>query len=66
MGEILKIEKENFINIVVVLIGNNIVKIIAMDEEIQDLNIGNKVLIASKAFNPILTKIDSVPKSRDL
>ncbi|MBD0723917.1 molybdenum ABC transporter ATP-binding protein [Flavobacterium sp. L1I52] len=66
VGEILKIEKENFINIVVVLIGNNIVKIIAMDEEIQDLNIGNKVLIASKAFNPILTKIDSVPKSRDL
>ncbi len=30
----------------------------AMEEEIKDLNIGNKVLIASKAFNPIITKID--------
>ena len=58
VGEILKIEKENFIYIVAVLIGNNVVKIIAMEEEIQNLNIGNKVLIASKAFNPILTKID--------
>lgn len=58
VGEILKIKKENFIYIVVVLIGNNVVKIIAMEEEITHLNIGNKVLIASKAFNPILTKID--------
>ena len=41
-----------------VLVGNNVVKIIAMEEEIQDLEIGSKVLLASKAFNPILTKID--------
>ncbi|HJS01800.1 MAG TPA: ATP-binding cassette domain-containing protein [Flavobacterium sp.] len=58
VGEVLKIEKENFIHIVVVLIGNNVVKIIAMEEETQDLKIGNKVLIASKAFNPIISKID--------
>lgn len=58
VGEILKIEKENFVYIVAVLVGNNVVKIIAMEEEIQDLEIGNKVLLASKAFNPILTKID--------
>lgn len=58
VGEILKIEKENFVYIVSVLIGNNVVKIIAMEEEIQDLEMGNKVLLASKAFNPILTKID--------
>jgi molybdate transport system ATP-binding protein len=58
VGEILKIEKENFIYIVSVLIGNNVVRIIAMEEEIDNLNIGNKVLLASKAFNPIITKID--------
>ena len=58
VGEILKIEKENFVYIVSVLIGNNVVKIITMEEEIQDLEMGNKVLLASKAFNPILTKID--------
>jgi molybdate transport system ATP-binding protein len=58
VGEILKIEKENFIYIVSVLIGNNVGRIIAMEEEINNLNIGNKVLLASKAFNPIITKID--------
>lgn len=58
VGEVLKIEKENFIYIVSVLITHNVVKVIALEEEIQDLNIGNKVLIASKAFNPILTKIN--------
>jgi molybdate transport system ATP-binding protein len=58
VGEILKIEKENFVYIVAFLVGNNVVKIIAMEEEIQDLEIGSKVLLASKAFNPILTKID--------
>ncbi|MES2240582.1 MAG: ATP-binding cassette domain-containing protein [Bacteroidota bacterium] len=58
VGEVLKIEKENFIYIVSVLIGNNVVKVIAIEEEIENLNIGNKVLIASKAFNPIISKID--------
>ncbi|PKB16350.1 sulfate/molybdate ABC transporter ATP-binding protein [Flavobacterium sp. 5] len=57
IGEILKIEKENFINIVSVLIGTNIVKVIAMEEEIETLYIGAKIIVSSKAFNPILTKM---------
>lgn len=58
VGEILKIEKENFIYIVSVLIANAVVKVIAIEDEMDNLSIGNKVLIASKAFNPIITKID--------
>ncbi|MBF4471798.1 sulfate/molybdate ABC transporter ATP-binding protein [Flavobacterium sp. HJJ] len=57
IGEILKIEKENFIYIVSVLIGSNIVKVIAMEEEIETLRIGEKIVVSSKAFNPILTKL---------
>lgn len=56
-GEILKIEKENFIYIVSVLIGTNIVKVIAMEEEIDTFRIGEKAIISSKAFNPILSKL---------
>lgn len=57
VGEILKIEKENFIYIVSVLIGSNIVKVIAMEEEIEQLSIGEKIIVSSKAFNPILSKL---------
>jgi molybdate transport system ATP-binding protein len=57
IGTILKIEKENFIYIVSVLIGTNIVKVIAMEEEIETLHIGEKIVVSSKAFNPILTKL---------
>jgi molybdate transport system ATP-binding protein len=57
IGEILKIEKENFIYIVSVLIGTNIVKVIAMEEETEALRIGEKIIVSSKAFNPILSKL---------
>ena len=57
IGEILKIEKENFIYIVSILIGTSIVKIIAMEEEIKTLRTGEKIVVSSKAFNPILSKL---------
>ncbi|MEH6408282.1 MAG: ABC transporter ATP-binding protein, partial [Leeuwenhoekiella sp.] len=56
-GEVLKIEKEEVVYIVTVLIGNNLVKVIAQQSEINDLNVGDKVLVASKAFNPVIQKI---------
>ncbi|MGA9637223.1 ABC transporter ATP-binding protein [Flavobacterium sp.] len=58
VGEILKIQKEEVVYLISVLVGNTIVKIVAIEEEIKQLNIGNKVLLASKAFNPIITKMD--------
>lgn len=57
-GEIVQIEKEEIIYIVTVLIGANFVKIVAEENEISTMNVGDKVIVASKAFNPILRKIN--------
>jgi molybdate transport system ATP-binding protein len=56
-GEVMKMVKQDFIVIVTVLIGKDLVKVIANDKEAADLKIGDRVLIASKAFNPIIHKI---------
>lgn len=56
-GEVLKIQKEDIIYIISVLIGNNLVKVVADEREATLLSIGDKVLVASKAFNPIIQKI---------
>ncbi len=55
-GEILQIKKEDVVYIVSVLVGNNIIKVVADPEEIQDLSVGDKVIVASKAFNPFILK----------
>jgi len=57
-GEILNIQKEDIIYIISVLIGNNLVKVVADEREAVQFSIGNKVLVASKAFNPIIQKIE--------
>ena len=56
-GEVIGMVKQDFIVIVTVLIGKDLVKVIANDQEAASLEIGDKVLIASKAFNPIIHKI---------
>lgn len=56
-GEIIKIDKEDVIYIVTILIGVNIVKVVAVESEIQTMSVGDKVIVASKAFNPLLQKI---------
>ncbi len=53
-GEIVSIKRSDIIYVVSILSGNNIVKVIATQEEAQSLKVGAKVLIASKAFNPII------------
>ena len=53
-GEIIAIEKSDVIYIVSVLSGNNIVKVIATENEVSSFKIGQKVLVASKAFNPMI------------
>lgn len=53
-GEVINIQKEDVIYIVTILIGANIVKIVAEEAEANAMNIGNKVMVASKAFNPVL------------
>ena len=57
-GEVLSIKKEDVVFIVTVLIQNQIVKVIAEQSEIDTLSVGDQVLVASKAFNPLLMKIE--------
>ncbi|GAA4275124.1 ATP-binding cassette domain-containing protein [Aquimarina gracilis] len=56
-GEVVSIQQEEVVYIVTVLIGNNVVKVIAQNSEITDLTVGDKVMVASKAFNPVIQKI---------
>jgi molybdate transport system ATP-binding protein len=56
-GTLLKLEQQDVIFIASVLIGNNIVRVAAHPSEIEGLNPGDKVLVASKAFNPVIYKI---------
>ena len=57
-GEVLSIAQEDVVYIVTVLIQNQVVKVIAQSTEIEGLEIGDQVMVASKAFNPIIYKID--------
>jgi molybdate transport system ATP-binding protein len=56
-GDVLKIESDDVVFIVSVLVGNNIIKVIATQEEIEELKSGDKVMIVSKAFNPLIIKL---------
>lgn len=56
-GEVLSIKKEDVVYIVTVLIQNQVVKIIAEKSVADTLSIGDQVLVASKAFNPLLIKL---------
>ena len=57
IGEVIKIEKQDFIFILSILIGQELVKVVADESEVSNLSQGDKVLVASKAFNPIIKKI---------
>jgi molybdate transport system ATP-binding protein len=56
-GEIIAIEKSDVVYIISVLSGSNIIKVIATEDEINTLKVGTKVMVASKAFNPMIQKI---------
>ncbi len=58
VGEVQGIEKHDIIYIVSVLVQNQLIKVVAQPSEMRGINMGDKVMIASKAFNPIIYKID--------
>ena len=57
VGEILSIKKSDILYILEILSNNEIVKATAVEDEIKNLKIGDKILLSSKAFNPIVNKI---------
>ena len=56
VGQVLEILKEDMVNILTIQIGNNLTKVVATDDEIQDIKIGDKIMVAAKAFNPLILK----------
>jgi molybdate transport system ATP-binding protein len=57
-GEVLKLDPQEVVVIVSVLIQNAVVKVIAQPEEVRGLRPGDRVIVASKAFNPVLYKME--------
>jgi len=55
-GEIIEIRMDQGVNIITILVGNSPVKVVASNEEIEGLSLGSKIIVASKAFNPIIIK----------
>lgn len=57
-GQIARIDRQDVINIVTVIVGGNqIIKVIAFDSDLENLKIGDHVTVFSKAFNPIIYKL---------
>ena len=57
-GVVVAIRPQGFLSIVSVLAGNDMISVAAEAEEIEGLAVGDQVLVASKAFNPIIKKVD--------
>lgn len=55
-GEVLKIIPSDTVFVVNVKIGNNIAQVIASKEEADSLKVGDKIMLISKAFKPIIFK----------
>ena len=58
IGEIVSIEKADVVAIASILIGSSLSKIIVSQEEEKEFSVGDKVLVATKAFNPVIQKIE--------
>jgi len=57
-GEILVIEPMDVLFSLTVLVGNQIVRVVAMPSEAGELHTGDRVMLVSKAFNPMVLKLE--------
>jgi len=57
VGTVLELVQDNFLYIVTIQIGQNITKVVVTEDEAAGLKVGDKVIVAAKAFNPILLKV---------
>lgn len=58
VGSLIDKYQQDFVFILTILIGKQVVRLVVTDDEGADLEIGDTVQIVSKAFNPIVSKID--------
>lgn len=55
-AEVLDISQSDIVYIVTLLVAHDIVKVVANGKEVEDLFIGDRVILSSKAFNPLIIK----------
>ena len=53
-GEVLAIDAADVVFAVTLQVGNQIVRVIASADEVQHIKLGDRVMLLSKAFNPVL------------
>ncbi len=54
IGEVLKIEEDFPAMVITLLVGSSVVRTVISREEASELRVGEKAIISSKAFNPIV------------
>ena len=57
-GEVLRVVPNGVVYIIEVLTGSNIIRVTADEQEIKNLQAGDKVLVFAKAFNVALKKMN--------
>lgn len=57
-GTIIRLEQNGVVYVVSVLSGSNLIKVIATAEEAATMAKGDKVMVISKAFNPLIRKLE--------
>ena len=58
IGSLIDIYRQDFVCILTILIGKQVVRLVVTDDEAAELQIGDTVQVVSKAFNPIVTRVD--------
>jgi molybdate transport system ATP-binding protein len=57
IGEVVSMEPSDVVVLVSVLVGNDLVRVVATREEASGFSPGDRVVVASKAFNPLIRKL---------
>ena len=58
-GEVLDIASADVVFAVTLLVGNQVVRVIATPDEVKNIKQGDRVMLMSKAFNPVLVSVAS-------
>lgn len=56
-GTVVEKTRNDVVFVLGVLVGNNLIKVIATEEESNSIDVGDRVMVVSKAFNPLVMKI---------
>ena len=53
-AEVLGMENDGILNTLTVLVGNQILNVVADNEEARNLRIGDKIILLPKTFSPMM------------